>query len=133
MLTYTMEECCKILKFSQNIVSNSRTVEADTHEEYLLQILRMEVQHRNEARKERLIKNAGFYTRKHFDTFRFDEVILPTSVDKDYLKECRFIDEKRIWCSLETRVVARVILPRPLEWKPVSRTGVSSFFAQLRW
>lgn len=90
-----MEECCKILKFSQNIVSNSRTVEADTHEEYLLQILRMEVQHRNEARKERLIKNAGFYTRKHFDTFRFDEVILPTSVDKDYLKECRFIDEKK--------------------------------------
>lgn len=95
MLTYTMVECCKILKFSQNIVFNSQTVEASTHEDYLLEILRMEIQHRAETRTERLIKNAGFYTRKHFDTFRFDEVTLPAGVDKGYLRSCGFIEEKK--------------------------------------
>lgn len=95
MLNYTMEECCKILRFSQNIVSNSQTVEAATNEEYLLEILRREIQHREETRKARLIKNAGFYTRKHFDTFRFDEVTLPAGVDGEYLKKCRFIEEKK--------------------------------------
>ena len=95
MLAYTMEECCKILKFSQNIVLNSQTVQATTQEDYLLEILRMEIQHREVVRKERLIKNAGFYTRKHFDTFRFDDVTMPTGIDTEYLRNCRFIEEKK--------------------------------------
>lgn len=95
MLAYTMEECCKILKFSQNIVLNSQTVQANTPAEYLLEILRMEIQHREVVRKERLIKNAGFYTRKHFDTFRFDDVTMPTGIDTEYLRNCRFIEEKK--------------------------------------
>ena len=95
MLAYSMEECCKILKFSQNIVLNSQTVQATTQEDYLLEILRMEIQHREVVRKERLIKNAGFYTRKHFDTFRFDDVTMPTGIDIEYLRNCRFIEEKK--------------------------------------
>lgn len=61
----------------------------------MLEILRMEIQHREVVRKERLIKNAGFYTRKHFDTFRFDDVTMPTGIDIEYLRNCRFIEEKK--------------------------------------
>ncbi len=95
MIKYTLAECCKILKFSQNIVLNSQLVEANTNEEYLLTILRKEIEHREKVRKERLIKNAGFYTRKHFDTFRFDDVNMPAGIDANYLRECKFIEEKK--------------------------------------
>lgn len=77
------------------MVTNSQLVEASTNEEYLLEILKKEIQHREEVRKERLIKNAGFYTRKHFDTFRFDEVSMPAGIDTDYMRTCRFIEEKK--------------------------------------
>ncbi len=55
----------------------------------------MEIEYREETRQQRLIKNAGFYSRKHFNTFCFDEIHLPTGVDQDYLKNCRFIEEKK--------------------------------------
>ncbi len=95
MLDYTIAECCKILRLSQNIVSNSQSVHAKSNEEYLRKILNMEIEYREESRQQRLIKNAGFYSRKHFDTFSFDEIHLPTGVDQDYLKNCRFIEEKK--------------------------------------
>lgn len=95
MLASTIAECCKTLKLSQNILSNSQTVQADTHEEYLFEILKKEVQHREETRKEKLVKNAGFYTQKQFNTFRFDDVTLPSGIDKDYLKNCEFVEEKK--------------------------------------
>ena len=87
--------CCKRLKLSRNLADNSELVEAETREEYLLSLLKLEVEHREKSRKARLLKAAGFYSLKTFDDYRFDEVKLPAGVTPEYLADCRFIQEKK--------------------------------------
>jgi DNA replication protein DnaC len=94
MLTAEIAACCKELKLSRNIVEMSEKLQADSHQEYLYKILKSEMEHREYARKDKLIKNAGFYSIKTFEGFRFDEVTLPASVTPEYLKNCEFLDTK---------------------------------------
>lgn len=95
MLTDAIEQCCRALRISRNFALNSKTFTADTHQEYLLGLLKMEIKYREEIRKDRLIKNAGFYGRKHFNAFKFDDVGLPSGINQEYLRDCKFIDEKK--------------------------------------
>lgn len=46
------------------------------------------------CRKDKLLKNAGFYSLKAFESFRFDEVTLPGAISLEYLKNCEFIESK---------------------------------------
>ena len=94
MLTDEIAACCKELKLSRNIVDMSEKIQADSHQEYLFKILKSEMEHREYARKDKLLKNAGFYSIKTFEGFRFDEVTLPGSVTPEYLKNCEFLDTK---------------------------------------
>jgi DNA replication protein DnaC len=94
MLTAEITACCKELKLSHNIVEMAETVRADSHQEYLLKLLRSELAHRESQRKEKFLKNAGFYSFKTLDGFRFDEVTLPAAVTPDYLRNCDFIKTK---------------------------------------
>ena len=74
MLTTEIAACCKELKLSRNMVEMADRVQADSHPEYLLKLLRSELEHRETQRKDKFIKNAGFYSIKTFDGFRFDGV-----------------------------------------------------------
>jgi len=94
MLTFEIAECCKELKLGRNIAEMSERIQADSHQEYLLKLLRSEIEHREATRKDKLLKNAGFYSIKSFESFRFDEVTLPSSVTPEYLKNCEFIESK---------------------------------------
>jgi DNA replication protein DnaC len=94
MLVPDIAACCKRLRLSKNIVEMSDKIEADTHQEYLLKLLQSEILHREKARREKLLKKAGFYTIKTFESFRFDEVTLPGDVTPEYLRECEFIKNK---------------------------------------
>jgi DNA replication protein DnaC len=94
MLTAEITACCKQLKLSRNIVEMAETVRADSHQEYLLKLLQSELAHRDNQRKEKFLKNAGFYSFKTMDAFRFDEVTLPAAVSPDYLRNCEFIKTK---------------------------------------
>ncbi|MPN28089.1 IS21 family transposase ISCth12 [bioreactor metagenome] len=78
---------------SRNFVNNSTVVEKSSPQEYLLEILRLECEYREKLKIERLIKTAGFYNRKRFSGFCFDEVKLPSDVTPAYLKEGKFIEE----------------------------------------
>ena len=73
-------ECCRRLRLSKNIAEISDQVEADTYQEYLLKILRQEVAYRETTRKNRLVKQAGFYSVKTFEGYCFDEIRLPTEL-----------------------------------------------------
>ena len=95
MLKEELLSNCKKLKLSRNIVDNSEQVEADTFQEYLLKLLNLEIDHREIKKRERLIKAAGFYARKTFDDFRFDEIKLPSGVTQEYLKRVTFVDEAK--------------------------------------
>lgn len=94
MLIRNIAACCKGLRLSKNIVEMSDKIQADTHQEYLLKLLQSEVLHRDKTRKDKLLKNAGFYSIKTFESFRFDEVTLPGGITPEYLKECEFIANK---------------------------------------
>ncbi|HVI39720.1 MAG TPA: IS21-like element helper ATPase IstB [Anaerovoracaceae bacterium] len=94
MLKSEIEECCKLLKLSQHMAQNSMILPGDSNQEYFLGLMKKELVYREEQRKERNLKSAGFQNLKTFDEFRFGNVTLPSGVDQAYLKECRFIDEK---------------------------------------
>ena len=94
MLVADIADCCKKLRLSRNIVEMSDKIEADSHQEYLLKLLQAEVAHREEVSMNKLLKKAGFYTIKTFESFRFDEVTLPSDITLEYLKECEFIKNK---------------------------------------
>jgi len=95
MLKEQIAACCKALKLSHNLVENCDKIEAESHEEYLLKLLRLEVEHREASKKDRLLKNAGFYTIKTFDGYIFDEIKFPQWLTPNDLKDCRFIEEKK--------------------------------------
>ena len=92
MLTNEIAACCKELRLSRNIVEMSEKIQGESHQEYLLKILKSELEHRDRVRKDKLLKSAGFYTIKPFEGFKFDEVTLPKAVTPEYLKNCDFID-----------------------------------------
>lgn len=87
--------CCKALKLSRNLADNSEQVVAQTQQEYLLELLKLEIAHREQSKRERLIKHAGFYNRKSFADYRFDEIKLPSGVTPEYLKQTQFIQEQK--------------------------------------
>lgn len=94
MLTNEIATCCKELRLSHNIAEMSEQVQSDSNQEYLLKILKSEVEHREILRMDKLIKSAGFYTLKSFEDFRFDEVTLPGTISPEYLKNCEFLNTK---------------------------------------
>ena len=94
MLTSQIAECCKELRLSRNIADMSCIVQEENNQQYLLKLLKSELEHREITRTNRLIKNAGFYTIKAFESFRFDEVTLPSAITSESLKKLEFIDRK---------------------------------------
>lgn len=94
MLTKEIARCCRELRFSRNIAEMSEKLQADSNQEYLLKLLRAELEHRDITRRDKLLKNAGFYTLKTFEGFRFDEVTLPGTITPEYLRNCEFLNTK---------------------------------------
>ena len=72
----------------------SEKLQAASHQEYLLKLLSSEVERRENARRDKLYKSAGFYSYKSFDSFRFDDVTLPAAVTPEYLRNCEFLESK---------------------------------------
>jgi len=94
MLTAEITACCKHLKLGHNIAEMSDKLQGSSHQEYLLALLKSEIEHRENQRKDKLLKNAGFYSLKTLSDFRFDEVKLPAAVSPEYLRDCEFIKTK---------------------------------------
>ncbi len=87
--------CCKRLRLSQNMITSIDLIEETEREQFLLELLRREIHHREESRKARNLKMAGFYTLKSFDDFIFDNIRFPSGTNPEILMSCQFIDEKR--------------------------------------
>ena len=90
----TIESYCKKLKLGTTIPENYPQIEADTHEEFLEKLLRLEVEQREINRKNRLLKQANFPTFKTFKDYNFDNVALPESIDVETLKTAGFVEQK---------------------------------------
>jgi DNA replication protein DnaC len=94
MLTNEIAACCRQLRLGSSIADVSEKIQAENNQEYLLALLKSEIERRESSRKDKLFKNAGFYTIKSFEDFNFDEVTLPEAVTKEYLKNLEFIESK---------------------------------------
>lgn len=86
---------CKILRLSGNIANNFEKIDSSSTGEFLEKLLRLEIEHRETTRKNRLIKQAGFYTKKTFQDYEFENIQIPAGICIDELKETGFINEKR--------------------------------------
>ncbi|RAM60697.1 ATP-binding protein [Mesotoga sp. SC_4PWA21] len=90
-----IEYCCKKLRLGRKIVDVFEEVEADNNQEYLMKILQIALDNRETSRKNRLVKQAGFYALKTFEDFSFEEIRLPQDLSPEELKKASFVDEKK--------------------------------------
>jgi len=87
--------CCKKLRLGRKIVDVFEEVEAENNQEYLMKILQIALDNRETSRKNRLVKQAGFYAMKTFEDFSFEEIRLPQDLSPEELKKASFVDEKK--------------------------------------
>ncbi|MGI6469317.1 MAG: IS21-like element helper ATPase IstB [Syntrophomonadaceae bacterium] len=85
---------CRQLKWGNSIVDNYQSIEAHSHEEFLLRLLEMELLNRELTRKNRCLKQAGFDVMKTFQGYSFDQVAIPASITLDEIKNASFIEKK---------------------------------------
>jgi DNA replication protein DnaC len=95
MLEDKIIDCCKKLKLSRNLADMAQTMEGESHQEYLYKLLSAELKNREQGRVAKLINNAGFYSIKTFEGFRFDEITLPSDLTPENLKSLNFVREKK--------------------------------------
>ena len=94
MLISEIAKCCKELRLNSHIAEMSEKIQAENNQQYLLKLLKSEILRRESSKKDKLLKNAVFYTIKSFEDFNFDEVTLPEAVTVEYLKNLEFIESK---------------------------------------
>ncbi len=90
-----ISQFCKQLLISQNPVRLCDVEATPRQEEFLHQVLREELEHRERLRKQRLFQRAAFPVRKTLDGYEFNAVKLPTAMDMDKLTSCQFVHEKK--------------------------------------
>ena len=76
---------CKQLRLGHSMALNYPDINADTHEEFLVKLLEMELKARELSRKNRCLKQAGFDVIKTFDGYSFDHIEIPSSIPLEEL------------------------------------------------
>jgi len=84
----------KQLRLGRNIYDNYSKIDAADYGDFLLQLLKLEVEHRELSRKSRSLNSAGFDVMKTFDGYEWDDIHVPDAIDIDDLKTAAFIDRR---------------------------------------
>ncbi len=84
-------ECCKELRLSTTFAENAVELTGDTNQDYLLKVLRAEIDYRNNKRRNLHLKQAGFDNIKTFEHYQFDKIIIPNTLTIDSLKSLDFM------------------------------------------
>jgi DNA replication protein DnaC len=77
---------CKELRFGMNIYNNYSKINASDHADFLAQLLKMEIEHRELVRKNRNLKSAGFDVIKTFENYEFRDIQIPNTIGIEELK-----------------------------------------------
>ena len=85
---------CKELRFGKNFYENHSKIEATDFGDFLAQLLKLEIDHREIARKNRNLKAAGFDVIKTFEGYDFRDIQIPNSIDIEELRAGRFIERQ---------------------------------------
>lgn len=84
---------CKELRFGRNFYENYSKINATDFGDFLAQLLKLEVEHREITRKNRNLKAAGFDVIKTFEGYEFSDIQIPQALDIGTLKTGTFIDK----------------------------------------
>ena len=84
--------CCKELRLSTTFAENALSMSGTTPQEYLLSVLRAEMDYRNTKRKKLRLKQAGFDNLKTFEGYDFNKIIIPNTTSIDGIKSLDFMD-----------------------------------------
>ncbi|ACR79974.1 IS21-like element ISKol3 family helper ATPase IstB [Kosmotoga olearia] len=85
---------CKELRLGKSIVENYQKIQAETNEEFLLKLLKLEIENRRVSRKNRYLKQTNFEVMKTFEGYSFENVQIPKSITLEELQEGRFLEKK---------------------------------------
>jgi DNA replication protein DnaC len=88
-----IEACCKKLKIGSTFYKGYKKINADTHEEFLLELLKTELQNREVVRKNRLLKTANFDVIKTFQGYSWDEIQIPQALSIEDIKTVSFVEQ----------------------------------------
>ena len=69
-----IKKCCRQLKLSANLAERAQTTSGETHQEFLYNLLRDELEYRRKQRISKMIKGAVFPKPYQFSQFRDEEV-----------------------------------------------------------
>jgi len=81
----TLAVCCKKLRLSASLASRAMTLEGESNQEYLLNLLTSEIANREAARVTRNMNMAGFPCRYKREQYRTDEIEFPDDVSFESL------------------------------------------------
>ncbi|MDR2572159.1 MAG: IS21-like element helper ATPase IstB [Oscillospiraceae bacterium] len=84
----------KQLRLGKNIYDNYSNINAADNGDFLAQLLKLEVEHRELSRKSRNLKSAGFDVMKTFEGYQWDDVQIPEAIGIDDVKSASFIDRR---------------------------------------
>lgn len=91
-MTQAIRKMCKSLRLAY-VADIFESVPFENKEQFLEQVFKKEFELRDEARAERMMKKAGFLTRKMLDSFEWNEKIrFPPQVDSQELCSLQFIE-----------------------------------------
>lgn len=86
---------CRKVAFSQTAVQLCETKAKSGEERFLHLTLKKELEHREEVRKIRLLKEAGFPLYKTLDGYDFKSLKIPAALRRDDMLSASFIRQKR--------------------------------------
>ena len=90
-----IHELCRTLRLGNFISENYQNIEAESHEEFLVKLLRETVEERERKRKNRYLQQAHFDLLKDFSDFDFSHLTLPSFLSPDDLLKGDFVKKKQ--------------------------------------
>jgi len=122
-----LKELCKKLRIG-NLEDLITEIEFEEPEQYLTDILILEVEKRKNRRVKRLIKKACFPNIKTLDNYNFEPITFPNSIDKTDLITLNFIDKKENILMLGTVGTGKTHLATALALKACNKGKKVKFY-----
>lgn len=89
-----IETYCKKLKIGKGFYHGYKDIKAETHEAFLVELLKRELENREVVRKNRLLKVANFDLIKTFEGYSFENIQMPAAVTIEEIKNTAFLNRK---------------------------------------
>jgi DNA replication protein DnaC len=89
-----IEYYCKKLKIGKTFYQGYNEITAETHEAFLFELLKREVENREVVRKKRLLRAANFDVIKTFEGYIFDNIQIPSTITEEDIKTAEFVGRK---------------------------------------